>query len=62
MKKRKRTKVAVEITFSLQAAINSPGRVSFVIGPWTHHDVTVKQAQRIIAKYLRTRVFDPYAY
>lgn len=59
MKKPKRTKVTVTLTFSLAEAKNAPGRVTFRVGAWTYYAETPKQAQKLIAKQLRMRVVDP---
>ena len=60
MKKHRSTRLTVTMTVSVQQSNADPDRVSFCIGPWTHHGVTRKQAEKIIAKYLRQRVFLPY--
>ena len=62
MKKHKRTKLTITMTVTVQQSINQPDRVSFQIGPWTHHGVTKRQAENLIAKYMRARVFVPYPY
>lgn len=60
MKKHKRTKLTITMTVSVQQSSLDPDRVSFQVGPWTHHGVTKSQAEKIITKYLRERVFLPY--
>ena len=59
MKKPKRTKVTVTMTFSLAEAKNQPGWVSFRVGSWNWHSLTPRQAQKLIAKQLRKMVSDP---
>lgn len=59
MKKPKRTKVTVTLTFSLLEAKNEPGRVMFRVGSWVYYSETPRQSQRLITKLLRMKVEDP---
>ena len=59
MKKPKRTKVTVTLTFSLPEAKNEPGRVAFRVGSWVYYSETPRQAQQLLKNHLRMKVEDP---
>lgn len=59
MKKPKRTKVTVTMTFSLLPAKVWKGRVAFKVGCWTYYAETPKQARTLIINELRKMVSDP---